>query len=189
MYLEASPPHRLILLRCAFRPAPAEQKIPPEICHADFHACVKSERFASTKRPLLRNWPFQPRSGTLFWTLSSPSGCQNSSESSVFVAAWSNFVVLGAWHVGFVLLALSRKWPRRLGETHFSGLAGCALDSVLELSMEGSFGASRLKNSPSPSCRPRSHKIATSTSHLPPRTSHLPPCTRHLPPQHAVKVQ
>ena len=115
----SSPPHRLIFLRCAFRPAPAEQKIPPEICHADFHACVKSERFASTKRPLLRNWPFQPRSGTLFWTLSSPSGCQNSSESSVFVAAWSNFVVLGAWHVGFVLLALSRKWPRRLGETHF----------------------------------------------------------------------
>ena len=106
----------------------------------------------------MRNWPFESRSGTHCLTLTSPSGGQNSSESSVFVAAWSNFVVLGAWHVGFVLLALSRKWPRRLGETHFSGLAGCALDSVLMLSMEGSFGASRLKNSPSPSCRPRSHK-------------------------------
>ena len=101
---------------------------------------------------LSREWrPF-------FLTPSSPSGGQNSSESSVFVAAWSHFVVVGAWHFGFVLLVLSRKWPRRLGETHFSGLAGCALDSVLKLSMEGHFGASRLQNSESPSCRPRSHK-------------------------------
>ena len=129
----------------------------------------------------MRNWPFESRSGTLFWTLSSLSGGQNSSESSVFVAAWSHFVVVGAWHFGFVLLVLSRKWPRRLGETHFSGLAGCALDSVLKLSMEGYFGASRLKNSQSPSCRPRSHKIAT-------RTSHLPSRTRHLPPRHTQRV-
>ena len=41
------------------------------------------------------------------------------------------------------------------------------------------FGASWLKKSQSPSCRPRSHPIATGTSHLPPCTRHLP-SRRHL---------
>ena len=32
------------------------------------------------------------------------------------------------------VVGFSRKWQRRLGETHFSGLAGCALDWFLKLS-------------------------------------------------------
>ena len=85
-----SPPHCFLIFEFCISSRPRREKIPPGNFYSDLHAWFKNKRFASARCPLWRNWHFESRMGHILLTPSSPSGGQNSSDSSCFVSVWGH---------------------------------------------------------------------------------------------------